>query len=903
MTTRPSLTSLTGSTLLGAALTALSAPVLAAPQESAAIFDTPMVVIGDQRRFEHVLDLDADGDMDAVGWWWQIQGSSEKAVITGWENDGAGVLTETLNVLIGSDEDPTGNSAGMEVGRLDGTARDDFAVAFSNGLWLYASNGTAQPGLLQLITHDDPITDFVLGDFDGDGIDDVVFYDDTFLNVWLNDGLGTFTEASVIGAVGLDRKLHVVDGNGDTTDDLMAQFGPVIKFWFLDDGLLTGQGTYATNLGVNPPQLPTAGDVDGDADVVVFQEDSGNYTLLRRTGPASFSVEGPTVGGPATNLADYDGDGDLDGVCCGSGGGTGHTVINGNPSTFMIAINDGSGGFAPSWTMEGVGAHHIAGAVDMDADGDTDLVAGRVIYYNRGAVLGGAAHDAPIVEIADHALLTRHTSDADGDGDIDLEFSTTAISRNLADGRFESVPMVLPPPPGNTSWRGPGYQADWDGDGDVDLIVSMTTGGYFGATVWSMRLLENNGAGVLFDAGDAGPLGMFVHVKAPSFPDGYWADTPDRAVIADADGDGDLDLLSRAIEDGADTPAQTKIFWNDGNGFLTEGPVFDGENIQLVADLNNDALPDLVTVGGNLGVRLGQGGKTFGPYTQFGVGNIDGHEDLIGSGDLDGDGDLDLVGITGVVVLYVNDGQGVFTADLDTFAGHQGYSGSGEGHYASAVDVDDDGVLDVVAGGVRYLENSSYVFRGLPGGGFADPIIQVVRPSGWGDVDGDGDLDALAHDVTHELFEIGPARLVRNQTYGGPDAGMRQQYGTASTGGGGTAPVIGASGPFRVGELVTFHVNGLPAGELGVFTVGLVASDLPSTPWPEVQAYNWPWLYFLLLAAPGPNQLPNDAGFALPYLVDANIVGLPLYFQVIFDDDEGPKKRIHSNGLMVEFGP
>ncbi len=908
MTTRPAAITLRTSALLAGALLLMALPSrahAAAPQESAAVFDAPLVVIGDQRRFEHVLDLDGDGDMDAVGWWWQTSGSSETAVITGWANDGNGVLTETLEVLIGSDEDPTGGPAAMQVGNLDGNALDDFAVAFSNGIWLYASNGAAAPTELSLLTHTAPITEFALGDFNADGIDDVVFYDDIRLNIWLNDGLGNFAEASTVGA-DLDGPLHVVDANGDTTDDLMAHLGQGIKFWTFSNGVLLSQSHVVTGLGANPAQLPVAGDVDGDGDedVTVFQEDSGDYALLRRTGVATFSVEAPTVGGPATNLADYDGDGDLDGLCCGGGGGTGHTVINGQPSTFMVALNDGSGGFAPAWTLEGLGAHHLAGAVDMDADGDIDLVAGRVIYYNRGSVLGlDEAADAPIVQIADHALLTRHGSDADGDGDIDLEFSTTTLSRNLADGRFESVPVLVPAPPGNTSWRGPGYQADWDGDGDVDLLVSMTTGSYFGATVFAMRLLENNGAGVLFDAGNAGPLGMFVHVKALSFPDGYWADTPDRAVIADADGDGDLDLLSRAIEDGADTPAQTKLFWNDGSGFFTEGPVFDGENIQLVADLNNDQLPDLVTVGGNLGVRLGQGGKTFGPFAQFGVGNLDAYQDVVGSGDLDGDGDLDLVNLTGVLTLYVNDGNGVFTPDVATFAGHQGISGSGDGYYASAVDVDDDGVLDVVAGGVRYAENSSYVFRGLPGGGFADAVIQVLRPSGWADVDGDGDLDALAHDVTHELFEIGVASLVLNQTHAGPTVGMRQQYGTASTGGGGTAPVLGASGPFRTGELVNFHVTGLPAGELGVFTVGLAASDLPNTPWPQVQAYNWPWIFFLLLSGSGPDQLPNDAGFTLPYNVDSNIVGLPLSFQAIFDDDEGPKKRIHTNGLLVEFGP
>jgi hypothetical protein len=52
----------------------------------------------------------------------------------------------------------------------------------------------------------------------------------------------------------------------------------------------------------------------------------------------------------------------------------------------MVCLNDGQGGFDLSTPFGGLGAEHLAGAMDFDGDGDTDLLAGRAVLLNMQEV-------------------------------------------------------------------------------------------------------------------------------------------------------------------------------------------------------------------------------------------------------------------------------------------------------------------------------------------------------------------------------------------------------------------------------------------------------------------------------------------------------------------------------------
>jgi hypothetical protein len=868
------------------ALAALLAPLATGPaaQEADAHFDAPVVVLDALHRFDHLLDLDADGDMDAVGWWWLPSGTLEQAEVTGWINAGDGKLAEAWSFTVVVPDGDVGTPQQLVTGRLDGDARDDFAVSYGRHVWAFTSEGGAAPALLHTFDHGTPVGSLAIADFDGDGDGDLAVGDGS-ITLYANLGRGFVASDAWTAQKGALLPCEI---SGDGAPDLALENAGVVHLYTVLDGALAGQSALLHGLGAAGARTLTAGDVDddGDTDLVVFQT-GGRYAVLRRTGPAALTVEPLQLGGPATHLFDVDGDGDLDGACCAGGGGAGSTTVNVQPAFFEIALNDGSGVFANAFAVEGLGAHHLAGVADLDGDGDKELVAGRVVYYPPAPITA-----PPHPTVAFEPFWPAQVADMDGDADPDLRFGTAGTLANAGDGAFAAASPLLPPAPAGTSWRGPGYPADLDGDGDVDLLVSHVTGTFFNPTVIGLRRLLNDGAGALFDGGVASPPGLDVHVKKTTFPDGYWTDAPDRAVIADADGDGDLDLLARAIADTAGTPAKTMVFWNDGTGFFTAGPVFDGEQIQAVADLNGDAFPDLVMLSG-VRVHFGLGGGAFGPTVVVSDSGGNVIEDRLAVGELDDVPGPDIVAVhLSLVSAYWNDGVGAFTRDDDVFAGLLGSGSTTAPNRAFATDVNGDGRLDLVLGGRHHANNASWiVLRSADGTAWEEPVCQVLRPYAFADVDGDGDADAL----TTAVF--------RNRAFEGPDAGSRRQYGAGAAGGAGVTPVLGAGGPFRVGETLSVRLTGLPVGKLGIFSVGLSASDLPDTPWQGMPGYNWPWTVFFYVVGFGPGALPADGKLTLTWPVDPVITTVgPIFLQTVVADPTAPFGRVATNGLRMEFG-
>ena len=104
-------------------------------------------------------------------------------------------------------------------------------------------------------------------------------------------------------------------------------------------------------------------------------------------------------------------------------------------------------------------------AVDVDADGDVDLVAGRVVHFARGPLtrspLGG--FDAPPWFGAEGDLAGPR--DGDGDGDLDLGISPYGGHRNVGLPRLVNTPFTAPV--GMEFVRGMNV-GDFDADGDVD---------------------------------------------------------------------------------------------------------------------------------------------------------------------------------------------------------------------------------------------------------------------------------------------------------------------------------------------------------------------------------------------------------------------------------------------------
>ncbi|HUP41670.1 MAG TPA: CRTAC1 family protein [Thermoanaerobaculia bacterium] len=420
--------------------------------------------------------------------------------------------------------------------------------------------------------------------------------------------------------------------------------------------------------------------------------------------------------------------------------------------------------------------------LDYDGDGDLD------VYLVQGALLGpgdtmadalfpypgpghprGRLYRNDPVRLADGSWEPRFvdvteasgldaagygmgvaTGDYDGDGDLDLyltNYGANQLWRNDGDGTFTDVTAEAGVD--DPGWSVSASFLDYDRDGRLDLYVvnylefdvaenpscftPSSRRDYCGPSDFppvSDRLFRNRGDGSFEDVSGASGIGR---ARGPGL----------GVVAADLDGDGWIDLF--VANDG-----QVNFLWrNQGDGRFRD-----------------DALL--------AGVALNRSGRA---------------EASMGAdaGDFDADGDLDLFvthleGETNT--LYVNDGSGLFEdRSLESGLGAPSFPFTSFG--AGWIDFDNDGWLDllVASGAVRVLEEQAragdpyplkqrrQLFRNVPapgGGGrrfeevgaeagevFA--LAEVGRGAAFGDVDGDGAVDALLANNN------GPARLLINR--------------------------------------------------------------------------------------------------------------------------------------------
>ncbi|MBK8126126.1 MAG: VCBS repeat-containing protein [Elusimicrobia bacterium] len=186
----------------------------------------------------------------------------------------------------------------------------------------------------------------------------------------------------------------------------------------------------------------------------------------------------------------------------------------------------------------------------------------------------------------------------------------------------------------------------------------------------------------------------------------------------DFDNDGDLDILASGLGSGA---CQLRVYRNNGDGS------FDANQIEID----------------------GAGG-----------GLCDGGVDW---GDFDGDGDLDVLasgaltsGAAGSAQLrvYRNNGNGTFNPGQIEIDGLNGGLTQGDVNWG---DLDNDGDLDILAGGIDAASARQIrVYRNNGNGTFDTAQIEVDGAGGglrdgivdWGDFDGDGDQDILVQGWT-----------------------------------------------------------------------------------------------------------------------------------------------------------
>lgn len=225
-----------------------------------------------------------------------------------------------------------------------------------------------------------------------------------------------------------------------------------------------------------------------------------------------------------------------------------------------------------------------------------------------------------------------------------------------------------------------------------------------------------------------------------------------RIALCDIDGDGDIDALTTSDSTKNDG---NRIWINDGTGNFIESEnklINSGSGFAL-ADLDNDGDLDIF-FGTSSGMTKGLPNKVF---LNDGSGNfVDSGQKLgskesynIGLDDLDGDGDIDAFVCNHVIVqndgqhkIWLNDGTGKFTDSGQNIGDGNGWSEDIE-----LGDIDGDGDIDaIVAYGYGEVKNEIWINNGKANfslGGSTDSIKFNSRGIALGDIDDDGDLDAI----------------------------------------------------------------------------------------------------------------------------------------------------------------
>ena len=249
---------------------------------------------------------------------------------------------------------------------------------------------------------------------------------------------------------------------------------------------------------------------------VYFVRNEATTAAPRFAEPVLLEAGGKPIdvyGMPSPNLADFDGDGDLDLICGEFLDGLTYFENIGTPTEPRFAAGRRLLDLAGSEIRLDL-QMIVPVAVDWDGDGHVDLVVGQedgrvALVRHTGQVVDGLPRFEPprfFQQQADHvkfgALVTPVGFDWDGDGDEDLVCGNTAGYVGFIENLGGTPPRWAPPrylevdgepirimAGPNGSIQGPceakwGYTtlsvADWDGDGLPDLVVNSI----WGRVVW-----------------------------------------------------------------------------------------------------------------------------------------------------------------------------------------------------------------------------------------------------------------------------------------------------------------------------------------------------------------------------------------------------------------------------------
>jgi hypothetical protein len=611
------------------------------------------------------------------------------------------------------------------------------------------------------------------GDFNGDGIVDLVASSDTGLvapytvSVMLGKGDGTFQPAAFY-PTGGGYSISVATGdfNGDGKTDLVVANSGSNNVSVLagnGDGSFQAAAIYAVG---NSPSYVAVGDFNGDGrtDLIVSNAGDNTVSVLLGNGDGTFQGAVPYATGAGPQwlaVGDFNGDGNADVVTANSNGGTVSVLLGNGDGTFQSAMNYGAGSFPGSVAIG-----------DFNRDGKSDLAVANGSTVSILIGNGNGTFHAAVSYPAGTNPAFLAAGDFNGDGLADLavvESNNLVILSGNGDGTFQTPQTYSAP------WSNGGYPvvADFNGDGRSDIAVGSAL---FDSSVYVfLGQAPPVTTTTLSSSANPSAYGTGITLSAtvtPSTAAGkvtFYDGTTILGTVILNNGQAVLNtsLLAsgvrtlRAYYAGGTTgaPSGSALLKQTVNTLPEAGlglavPYNYGSPF-AVGDFNGDGKPDLVTLANaSVNILLNRGNGVFGApmnYSAF-------YQPTgVVTGDFNGDGNLDLAvssSSAGTITILLGNGDGTFRAPTSFNVGYNVQS-------VAVGDLNGDGKADLVAGFAFATTGSGInVYLGNGDGTFQTAVNYLPGVAAWsvaiGDFNGDGKADlAVANGVGSLIVLIG----------------------------------------------------------------------------------------------------------------------------------------------------